>query len=412
MFKLLTSKKGYTLVELIIVLLLLTLGSVALMNLFSVASRSYQKSEERFIKQEAVKEVAALLQTGTTSVAAAKTADIFGDSAVVPSGEQSDESYSYLFAIESYNDKNEFEGFFLYVQNKGMPRGSAIKLSETPIYVEIKPYVETVTKLKFENGKEVEYSVPQQYNAVTITLSALENEYDYTKGPPTSDDKYYSIDVAYHFPNMAISVDYCMVNHITESQYATAPLYSEQGVKTTSEVEAVHCTEAKCSYSHCKSNVENVVCDINDCSCPNKSGIVLRVYCDSIISPDNTEAAVSVPSMCFIATASYGLDSGEVGALCAFRDECLKKSALGRAFIDAYYTVSPPIAEFISESEPLKAVVRTALKPVVVVAQYALDESIRVEGIASFAVIMLSGACATALIMKIEKNYKKAKKSK
>lgn len=412
MFKFLASKKGYTLVELMIVLLLLSLGSAALMNFFSVAYRSYSKSEERFIKQEAVKEVAALLQTGTTNVAAAKTADIFGDSAVVPSGQQTDESYSYLFAIESYDDKGVFEGFFLYVQNKGMPRNSALKLSETPIYVEIKPYVETSTDIKMENGKAVEYPVPTQYNAVTITLSALENDYDYTKGPPISDDRYYSIDVAYHFPNMATSTEYCMVNHVTQDQFATASLYSEAGDKTGQVVEAVHCSEKACSYNHCASYVTDITCDINDCSCPNKSGIVLRVYCDSIISPDNTEAAVSVPSMCFIATASYGLDSGEVGALCAFRDECLKKNALGRAFIDAYYTISPPIAEFISESEPLKAVVRTALKPVVVVAQYALDDSIRVEGFASLVALMLSGACATALLMKLEKSYKKAKRSK
>ncbi len=414
MFKLLTSKKGYTLVELIIVLLLLTLGSVALMNLISVAYRSYEKSEERFIKQEAVKEVAALLQTGTTSVAAAKTADIFGTPEVVPAGQQKDDSYSYLFAEESYNDDGVFECYYLFVQNKGQPRENAIKLSETPIYVEINPYYETRSKLD-EHNNPVPYVV--QYNAVTITLSALENDYDFNQGPPESDDKYYSIDVAYHFPNMATSVDYCMVNHVTESQLATASLYSQvdntsTGGKTGASVEAVQCTAANCNSCECSSNATDKTCNINDCGCPYKSGVVLRVYCDSIISPDNTEAAVSVPSMCFIATASYGLDSGEVGALCAFRDDCLENSALGRAFIKAYYTVSPPIADFISESEPLKAVVRTALKPVVVVAQYALDDSIRAEGIVSLAVIMLSGACATALLMKLEKGFKKAKRSK
>lgn len=411
MLKLLTSKKGYTLVELMIVLLLLSLGTYGLINLFGVAYRSFDKSEERFIKQEAVKEVAALLQTGTTSVAAAKTADIFDNADVVPSGAQTDESFSYLFATESYDDEGNLEGYFLFVQNKGMPRGSALKLSETPIYVEIKPYFETKTRINASDKEEI---YVQQYNAVTITLSALEDDYDYASGnPPTSDEKYYSIDVAYHFPNMATSTDYCMVNHVTQSQYATAPLYSQvandaQGGKTGTEVEAIHCEEY-CSYDHCGCYDTSKKCELCDCACPGKSGIVLRVYCDSIISPDNTESAVSIPSMCFIATASYGLDSGEVGALCAFRDECLQTNPLGRAFVNAYYTISPPIAEFISNSEPLKAVVRTSLKPLVVLSQYALDEDIRAEGIASFFVVMLTGACATALLMKLDIRQKKQK---
>lgn len=411
MLKLLTSKKGYTLVELMIVLVLLSLGTYGLINIISVAYRSYDKSEERFIKQEAVKEVAALLQTGTTSVAAAKTADIFDDADVVPAGLQTDESFSYLFATESYDDEGVFEGYFLYVQNKNMPRGSAIKLSDTPIFVEIKPYFETKTRLD-ANNNEVIYV--QQYNAVTITLSALEDDYDYASGnPPTSDEKYYSIDVAYHFPNMAVSTDYCMVNHVTQDQYATAPLYNQvdndsAGGKTGTEVEAIHCEES-CSYDHCGCYDSSKKCELCDCACPGKTGVVLRVYCDSIISPDNTESAVSVPSMCFIATASYGLDSGEVGALCAFRDECLSTNPLGRAFINAYYTVSPPIAEFISTSEPLKAVVRTALKPLIVVSQYALDEEIRAEGISSLIVVMLTGACATAILMKLDIRHKKEK---
>ena len=40
-YKLLTSKKGYTIVELLMVLALLSLGLVALGNLFSVAYRSF-----------------------------------------------------------------------------------------------------------------------------------------------------------------------------------------------------------------------------------------------------------------------------------------------------------------------------------------------------------------------------------
>lgn len=413
MFKLLTSKKGFTLVELMIVLVLLSLGVGALMNIFNVAYRSFDKSEERYIKQEAVKEVAAKLQSGTTNVAAAKTADIFDTVDVVPAGKKVDDSFSYLFATQSYDDEGNPNGYFLYVQNKNMPRGSAMKLSETPIYVEIKPYTET--KAKYDSYGEPDGLQVAQYNAVTITLSALEDDYDYTSGlAPTSDDVFYSVDVAYHFPNMATSADFSMVNHKTRSEYADASLYQQVDNNATgglsgSTVEAIHCEETHCSKAHCGCTDTNHKCELCNCSCPGKRGVVLRVYCDSIISPDNKEAAVLLPSMCFIATASYGLDSGEVGSLCRFRDECLQTNALGRAFVKAYYTVSPPIADFISESEPLKACVRLALKPLIVVSEFALHEDIRAEGLASMAVFMLCGAATTAVLIKVDIRKKKNK---
>ncbi len=408
MFKFLTtSKKGYTLVELMIVLVLLSLGTYAVMNLVNVAYRSFDKSEERYIKQEAVKEVAKLLQSGTANVSSARTADIFSTSDVVPVS--ADASYSYLFATQSKDDEGNDNGYFLYCQNKNKDRSSAQKLSDTPIYVEIKPYFETITK---EDSNKNKYIVVQQYNAVTIELSALEDDYDYASGnPPTSDDKFYTLDVAYHFPNMATSNEYCMINHITRDEYAKAKTFDQtSGIATGSEQTAIHCEEEKCSYGHCGCYDESQTCQqCTACNCPGAKGLVLRVYCDSIISPDNTESAISVPSMCFVATASYGLDSGEVGALCAFRDECLKQSALGRAFINAYYTISPPIADFIRESEPLKAIVRASLKPLIVVSEYALNEDIRAEGMASLAVFMVCGATATAIIMKVDINRKRIK---
>lgn len=69
---------------------------------------------------------------------------------------------------------------------------------------------------------------------------------------------------------------------------------------------------------------------------------------------------------CFIATAAYGTYmEDEVLLLRNFRDDTLRQSKLGNAFIDAYYTVSPPIADFIRDSEILKAGTRMALSPIV-----------------------------------------------
>jgi len=62
---------------------------------------------------------------------------------------------------------------------------------------------------------------------------------------------------------------------------------------------------------------------------------------------------------CFIATAAYGTPTAkEIDELRRFRDEYLRDSHLGNEFIKFYYEKSPPIAEFISEHEVLRTVIR------------------------------------------------------
>ncbi len=390
MYKFLTSKKGFTLVELMIVLVLLSLGVFAIGNLFLSAYRSYNKSEERYLKQEAVKTVAETLRKGSVGVSAAQTADVFPDIGVIPKTEV-DTSYSYLFAKEHFScgkcgaeiddgatacsvtgckGAKALDGYYISVLDKGMPYNSARRLSNVPIYMEIEVDTEEEEVVQ-SNGSTVTKIV--YYDGVCVTLAALEDDYDYASGvDPISDDIYYSLDVQYHFPNMAIDSG-SMINHIAEDTPTETQDYDNGG------------------------SVEAAI-----------NGKVLRVYCDSIVGGDATESAIGVPSMCFIATASYGEDSGEVGMLCDFRDKCLLTNPLGEAFVKTYYKLSPPIADFIRESEFLKGAVRTALKPLIVVAEYSLNEDIRPIGIASLAVFMLSGMGATVVLMRVDKRKKRS----
>jgi len=71
-------------------------------------------------------------------------------------------------------------------------------------------------------------------------------------------------------------------------------------------------------------------------------------------------------SGCCVATAAYGTPMAEeIRILREFRDEYLLTNTMGRALVDVYYKVSPPMAKFITEYPNLKPIVRTALVPAV-----------------------------------------------
>ena len=78
---------------------------------------------------------------------------------------------------------------------------------------------------------------------------------------------------------------------------------------------------------------------------------------------------------CFIATAAYGTDTAkEIEILREFRDEVLLPNSLGVKFVSLYYKTSPPIANFISQHEVLRTVVRVGfVDPIVKILNWSYD---------------------------------------
>jgi parallel beta-helix repeat protein len=78
---------------------------------------------------------------------------------------------------------------------------------------------------------------------------------------------------------------------------------------------------------------------------------------------------------CFIATAAYGTDTAkEIDILREFRDEVLLSNSLGAEFVSFYYRTSPPIADFISQHEALRTLVKVGfVDPIVKILTWTHD---------------------------------------
>jgi hypothetical protein len=64
---------------------------------------------------------------------------------------------------------------------------------------------------------------------------------------------------------------------------------------------------------------------------------------------------------CFIATAALSAEAPEVRVLQRWRDEVLRRSLVGRAFVAGYERLSPPVARYIAPRPALRRAARELL---------------------------------------------------
>ena len=76
---------------------------------------------------------------------------------------------------------------------------------------------------------------------------------------------------------------------------------------------------------------------------------------------------------CFIATAAYGSHMDRrVKILTKFRDNRLVTNPIGRSIVNAYYTLSTPVASYLHKHPLARAIVRYALVPITGIAYISL----------------------------------------
>ena len=85
---------------------------------------------------------------------------------------------------------------------------------------------------------------------------------------------------------------------------------------------------------------------------------------------------------CFIATAAYGspLDP-RLDTLRDFRDRFMVPNRPGRALVRFYYRHSPPLADFISNRDWLRAIVRGVLTPMVFTIEHPIRTAMLLIGL-------------------------------
>lgn len=133
------------------------------------------------------------------------------------------------------------------------------------------------------------------------------------------------------------------------------------------------------------------------------------IYLESLVLEHLTDTPPETPDIdplppedptsrrCFIATAAYDTPMAEqVQVLRQFRDEYLLNNKAGQALVHLYYTVSPPMAQFITRHPGVKPVVRIGLLPILTLSTIAINTTLTVRTAIMVSLLLVSLACAVA----------------
>ncbi len=112
---------------------------------------------------------------------------------------------------------------------------------------------------------------------------------------------------------------------------------------------------------------------------PNNDGsyVIAQGFSSTLITMSDQSSGGGGGGGCFIATAAFGTSlEPQVVLLKKFRDHHLLTNRLGKAFVELYYTWSPPVADFIRDHSLMRFLVRAALLPLLALAYVLVECSV------------------------------------
>jgi hypothetical protein len=114
-----------------------------------------------------------------------------------------------------------------------------------------------------------------------------------------------------------------------------------------------------------------------------------NVYVRTVLTPPPPQGGGGGGGGCFIATAAYGTPMAqEINTLREVRDTYLLSNSLGTAFVDAYYRISPSIADDVAAHPALATLVRAVLTPIIWVTQVLLSHSTWLLALTALSLLM------------------------
>lgn len=101
-----------------------------------------------------------------------------------------------------------------------------------------------------------------------------------------------------------------------------------------------------------------------------------KIFKDSVRTNPVLKTSLEKP-WCFIASATFGPQAKETQTLRLFRDRILRKAPTGRAVMRMYYRISPGICRWLTGKKTAVAMMRTMMRPIVLVAGAIVEMAAR-----------------------------------
>lgn len=403
MFKIMSkfrNRKGFTLVELMITLVLLGLVLALSAQLFRSIFEKYKLVEQRYIIQSEVQHIVSSFQNDAYnySLYTATTVDMFYEKPETVEANkrlascpelgaftENEEthtltfdnrsadamSYTYLFCFNGY----------LYILNSG--KEDAVRYFYTDqVPVDIKFTIGTRAYEMDGTGNEsdgTKYEKDAEGNLVPVTnadgthqksdpifldkgVTVTVTGYYLDDNGERDESKYYKLNTSFAFSNIngSINMNSPNGNYLTNKLVAgwcveddAGNALSDSVLKTCKGYPSIDACEGK-TYS----NYQNI----------NKSGNIIRYISmyDFLNGNLNTSGGASDSTVSFNCATRWLMADSDVGAgvvdsLRDFRDEVLSGSKIGDCLIEKYYEYSPDIIEFAQQSPALKKFLQTAV---------------------------------------------------